>query len=82
MTAQPRYGRLALLCAATGVTLVSVLGGMGALPSSADDGRDGAAARRPGPLRSRGGTDPERGRGDDRGAAVDGGAAGRRVAGR
>jgi len=38
VTAQPRYGRLALLCAATGVTLVSVLGGMGALPSSADDG--------------------------------------------
>ena len=38
VTAQPRYGRLALLCAAAGVTLVSVLGGMGALPSSADDG--------------------------------------------
>ena len=37
MSSQPRYGRLALLCSAVGVTLVSVLGGLGALPSSADD---------------------------------------------
>ena len=43
VTARPRYGRMALLCAAAGVTLVSVLGGMGALPSSADD----AATARP-----------------------------------
>ena len=38
MSPQPRYGRLALVCSAVGVTLVSVLGGLGALPSSADDG--------------------------------------------
>jgi hypothetical protein len=34
--AKPRYGRLALLCSSTTVTMVSVLGGIGALPSSAD----------------------------------------------
>jgi hypothetical protein len=34
--AKPRYGRLALLCSSATVTMVSVLGGLGALPSSAD----------------------------------------------
>ena len=35
---RPRYGRIAVLCSSVAVTLIAVLGGTGALPSSADDG--------------------------------------------
>lgn len=36
-TVRPRYGRIGLLAASLGVTTLSVLGGFGVLPSSADD---------------------------------------------
>ncbi len=35
---RPRYGRIAVLGSSVAVTLIAVLGGTGALPSSADDG--------------------------------------------